>query len=74
MKTIKVLDTLKIGDNTSVIVESRCEDLRNNMEILDSNNNKHNLLSIGMEANQCSIDTTTLLIKGNFNSGIIKYE
>lgn len=73
MKTIRVLDTLKIGNNTSVIVESKCEELRNGMDVLDSDNNIHRLLSVGMAGGTHNLDATSLLIKGKFNSGIIRY-
>ena len=67
----KVLDTLKIGDNTSVTIEGRGENLRNQMLVFDTDNMAHTLLSVAMPAG-VDIDNngkqTTLLIEGEFKS------
>lgn len=67
----KVLDTLKIGDNTSVTIEGKGEELHNQMLIFDTDNIAHTLLSVAMPAGQdaASIgNQTTLLIEGEFKS------
>ena len=70
----KVLDTLKIGDNTSVTIEGKGEELHNQMLIFDANNIAHMLLSVAMPAEQDTDDIgkqTTLLIEGEFKSEIV---
>lgn len=67
----KVLDTLKVGKNTSVTIEGKGENLQNQMLIFDSDNVAHTLLSVAMPA---GIDVenigkqTTLLVEGEFKS------
>lgn len=72
--TYKVLDILKIGDNTSVTIEGKGERLHNQMIIFDADNIAHTLLSVAMPANEEAGDMrkqTTLLIKGEFQSEAI---
>ena len=65
----KVLDTLKIGDNTSVTIEGKGEELHNQMLIFDADNIAHMLLSVAMPAGQEDIrNQTTLLVEGEFKS------
>lgn len=67
----KVLDALKIGDNTSVTIEGKGEELHNQMLIFDADNIAHMLLSVAMPAGQAAEDIrnqTTLLVEGEFKS------
>lgn len=67
----KVLDTLKVGNNTSVTIEGKGENLQNQMLIFDSDNVAHTLLSVAMTE---GIDAenigrqTTILVAGEFKS------
>ena len=63
MKEIKVVDRLPIGNNISIIVNGNNTGIKIGMYILDSNQNKHKVLSVGMTNN---MNTTMLLIEGKF--------
>ena len=72
--TYKVLDRLRIGENTSITIEGKGENLHNKMMIFDSDNVAHVLISVGMPAAQESDkigESTTILVEGDFNSDII---
>lgn len=67
----RVLDTLKVGNNTSVTIEGKGEKLHNNMTIFDDDNIAYILLSVAMlsgEKVEHARDRTILLIEGEFNS------
>lgn len=67
----KVLDTLKVGNNTSVTIEGKGENLRNHMLIFDTDNVAHMLLSVAMPGRidaETIRQQTTLLIEGEFKS------
>lgn len=69
MKVLNVIRTLKIGNNTSIIVNDKCKDVKNGTGVLDENGKPYVVLSVGMNKAKGSInDTTTLLIEGEFNS------
>ena len=68
MKVIKVKDRLKIGKNTSVIIDDNGKELKNGMGVLDADGNPYVILSIGMNSIKGSMDTTTLLLEGDFDS------
>lgn len=71
----KVIDVFPIGDNSSVTIEGKCENLQNNMTIHDENNKEFKLLNIAMVGGQKADDigkTTILLIEGKFDSKFIK--
>ena len=63
MKEIKIIDRLPIGNNTSIIVNGNDIGIKIGMCILDSNQNKYKILSVGMTNN---MNTTMLLIEGKF--------
>lgn len=70
----KVLDSLRIGKNTSITIEGKGEDFHNQMMIFDSDNVAHVLISVGMPAGQEADNigvSTTILVEGDFNSDII---
>lgn len=72
--TYKVLDRLRLGENTSITIEGKGENLHNQMMIFDSDNVAHVLISVGMPAGQEPDrigDSTTILVEGDFNSDII---
>ena len=77
MRVIKVLDTVKLQDNTVVFVEDRYNCLRSGMGVIDGNGNNHVILSVGtfnpMDHLEkiTSLDKTNILIKGDFNSNKI---
>lgn len=71
----KVLDTFRVGRNTSVTVEGNGEEFKENMIVLDSDGNPHNLISVAMLAGISAErigKTTTVLIEGEFSSDTIK--
>ena len=72
--TYKVLDRLRLGENTSITIEGKGENLHNQMMIFDSDNVAHVLISVGMPAGEEPDrigDSTTILVEGDFNSDII---
>ena len=72
--TYKVLDRLRIGENTSITIEGKGESLHNQMMIFDSDNIAHVLISVGMSAGQETDKigaSTTILVEGDFDSDII---
>ena len=72
--TYKVLDRLRLGENTSITIEGKGENLHNQMMIFDSDNVAHVLISVGMTAGEEPDrigDSTTILVEGDFNSDII---
>lgn len=72
MKMIyRVLDTLKVGDNTSVTIEGKGEELHNNMTIFDGDHIAYTLISVAVlsgEKAEYVGNQTILLIEGEFNS------
>jgi hypothetical protein len=71
MKVFNVVDMLKIGDNTSIIIDDKGADIKNGIGILDEYGKPHIVLSVGMNNNKGRMDATTLLIEGAFNSNKI---
>lgn len=73
MQIVEVLDTLKIGENTAVTVNSKGDGFKNGVGILDDKGLPHVVLSVAMtrvkpEHLPQSLDTITLLVEGDFNS------
>ncbi len=68
MQAHNVISTLKIGDNTSVIIDDKGKDFKNGIGILDEKGNSYIVLSVGMNNSKSNRETTTLLIQGHFNS------
>ena len=72
--TYRVLDRLRIGENTSITIEGKGENFHNQMMVFDSDNIAHRLISVGMPAGQ-DVDKigvlTTMLVEGDFDSDII---
>ena len=71
MTIYKVLSTLKIDENTAIVVEGPRELFRNGIGILDENGKPYEVLSVGMDGGVDidSIDNrTSLLINGSFVS------
>ena len=68
MKVYNVIDTLKIGDNTSVVIGDKGEDIKNGTGILDDKGRPYVVLSVGMSNDKGKIETTTLLLEGTFES------
>ena len=44
----EVIDTFKIGSNLSVTLKGKCEQIKNGTVLKDKNNNKYDVLSVGM--------------------------
>ena len=71
MTICNVLSTMKVGNNTAVIVDGSGEMFRNGMCILDDSGRPYEVLSVGMDV---IVDTneilkkTSLLVKGVFTS------
>lgn len=68
MQVHDIINTLKIGDNTSVIINDKGKDIKNGIGVLDEKGQPYIVLSVGMNKAKGSIRTTTLLIKGHFDS------
>lgn len=74
MKNFEVLNVFPIGENTSVTIKGNGDGLKNNMTIKDSSGIAHKLISVAMSSVQSAKEnskTTTLLVKGKFDSKII---
>ena len=68
MKVFKVASSLKVGNNTSIVIDDKCIDLKNGMGVLDEKGKPYIILSIGMANTKGNMETTNLLIEGEFNS------
>ena len=68
MKVFNVTSSLRVGNNTSIVIDDKCIDLKNGMGILDANGKPYIILSIGMANTKGNMETTNLLIEGEFNS------
>lgn len=71
MKVHNVISKLKIGDNTSIVINDKGKDMHNGIGILDENGTPYVVLSVGMNNTKGELKTTTLLIEGEFNSNKI---
>jgi hypothetical protein len=71
MKEIKVLNTLKIENNTSIFIDSNGFGIKTGDTVQDEYGVKHKVLSVGMTNTHGSMTTTSLLIEGTFNSSKI---
>ncbi len=68
-----VLDTIRIGDNTSVLIDGKSTPFKNGVGVLDGNGKPYEVLSVGMSSSSNSdtkelLSKTSLLVKGNFSS------
>ena len=68
MRVYDVIDTLKIGGNTSIVINDKGTDIKNGIKILDEHGKPHIVLSVGMNNTKGTLETTTLLIEGIFKS------
>lgn len=68
MKVFNVTSSLRVGNNTSIVIDDKCIDLKNGMGILDESGKPYIILSIGMANTKGNMETTNLLIEGEFNS------
>lgn len=68
MKAFEVIDTLKIGSNTSIIIKDKGIGLKNGTALLDDTGKPYVILSVGMNNDKGNIETTTLLLEGDFKS------
>lgn len=68
MRVYDVIDTLKIGGNTSIVINDRGKDIKNGIGILDEHGKPYVVLSVGMNNTKGKLETTTLLIEGIFKS------
>lgn len=71
MKVHNVISKLRIGDNTSIVINDKGKDIYNGIGILDENGTPYVVLSVGMNNTKGELKTTTLLIEGEFNSNKI---
>lgn len=44
----EVIDTLKLGENLSVTLKGKCDDIKNGSKLKDSSGNIYNVISVGM--------------------------
>lgn len=68
MRVLKVIDTVKIGNNTLIAVNDPCEDIMNGSGLLDDKGIPHVILSIGTNSNSNNINITNILLEGDINS------
>lgn len=66
----KVLNSLKIGNNTAAMISGRGEGLKNGITVIGNSGKVYKVISVGMPSGQ-SVDaigkSTDLLIEGDFN-------
>ena len=68
MRVIEVIDTLKIGNNTSIGIKDKCPEIKNGVGILDENGKPYIVLSVGLTKTTGEINSTIILVEGDFNS------
>ena len=74
MRVLKIIDTIKIGDNTLIAVNDPCEDIKKGSGLLDENEVPHVILSIATNSNKnnininININITNILVEGNIES------
>ena len=69
-----VIDRLKIGSNTSIVVLEKIWNLKKDMYVYDKNENPYKVLSIGMPTKKYITDNVSmLLIEGDFQYDRIFY-
>ena len=67
MRELQIMDTLKLGNNTLIVVNDCCEDMKNGSELLDENGKSHIILSISI-SNKDNINITNILLEGELKS------
>lgn len=72
MKKFGVKHSLKVGDNTAIVIEDKGMDLKSGIIILDDAGKPHNVLSVGIGGELAG--TTDLLLEGDFQSRNIYVE
>lgn len=73
----KVLNTFAVGRNTSVTIEGKGEELRNDMRVMGSDGKSYNLISVAVLSAVTSNEigkTTTVLIEGEFRADALTPE
>ena len=71
MTICNVLATMRISENTAVVVDKPRDMFRNGMQVLDGNGNAYEILSVGIELLNDFVaesNKTSLLIEGEFSS------
>lgn len=69
MTICNVLKTMKIGNNTAVVVDGSKELFYNGLGVLDEKGKPYEVLSVGMDKTFDTIsDKTSLLLSGSFES------
>lgn len=65
-----VIGSVPFNENTSVVINSNGEHLRNGLGVLDDQGKPHVILSVAMTTSnkESSINKTTLLVSGEFSS------
>lgn len=75
MQEFRVINTLRIREKTSVLIDGRGDLFAAGTTVLDENNNSYKVLSVGMSAGasdvKYSLGKTSLLLEGEFRSGKI---
>ena len=71
MKTIKVISTLKINGNTSVVIDAKTTSIKHGTIIYDDKGTPHSVASADISNH---LDKTVLLINGQFNSSTIQLQ
>jgi hypothetical protein len=71
MREVKILDTFKIENNTSIFIDSNGFGIKTGDTIQDEYEVKYKVLSVGMNNTHGDMNTTPLLIEGTFNSSKI---
>ena len=73
-ESLLVIDRLKVGSNTSVIIAESNMDIRIGTNLVDENGNKHKLLSIAMVTAREPIYTEMLLLEGDYKGSELYVE
>ena len=65
MRVYRVIDKIKVGYNTAIVIDDRNIGLKNGSIIWDENSKAYKVISIGT---LLSINRVTVLIEGDFKS------
>ena len=73
-ESLLVIDRLKVGNNTSVIIAESNMAIRIGSSLVDENGNKHKVLSIAMVTAREPIYTEMLLLEGDYKGSQLYVE
>ncbi|MDO5311401.1 MAG: hypothetical protein Q4E94_05795 [Clostridia bacterium] len=74
----EVMDVFKLGDNLSVTLNGRCDEIRNGSKLTDQKGNVYNVVSVGMtrydEPSDMTKSTTVLIVPNTLKKGTLLYK